>query len=124
MITEGLWIPVKDGDRRAIAIYQRHYSARRYRDGRKRKLFMGPGEKLALMTPRCDALISGELAKRNWTNRARRPTRPGGGWWNAPWAGCPSAGRSWCATQEGIQLPWSAPTGMCTYLVPPSMEPG
>ena len=25
--------------------------------------------------------------------------------------------------QEAIQLPWSAPTGMCPYLVPPSMEP-
>ena len=57
MITEGLWVPVKDGDRRAIAIYQRHYSARHYRDGRKRRLFMGPGEKLPLMTPRCDALF-------------------------------------------------------------------
>ena len=25
--------------------------------------------------------------------------------------------------QEAIQLPWSAPTGICPYLVPPSMEP-
>ena len=25
--------------------------------------------------------------------------------------------------QEAIQLPGSAPTGMCPYLVPPSMEP-
>ena len=25
--------------------------------------------------------------------------------------------------QEAIQLPWSAPTGMCPYLVPPSMAP-
>ena len=44
------------------------------------------------------SLTSGVLVQRNWTNRVRKPTQPGGGWWNAPWAGCPSAGRSWCAT--------------------------
>ncbi len=49
---------------------------------------------------------SGVLARRNWTNRARRPTRPGGGWWNAPWAGCPSAGRYWCATTRSHPITW------------------
>lgn len=51
------WIPVKDGDARALAIYRRHYSCRHYKDGRKPRLFVGPGEKGVLLTPRCDALF-------------------------------------------------------------------
>ena len=35
-----------------------------------------------------------------------KPTRPGGGWWNAPWAGCPSAGRYWCATTRSRPITW------------------
>ena len=49
---------------------------------------------------------SGVLAKRNWTNLARRPTQRGGGWWNGPWAGCPSAGRYWCATTRSHPITW------------------
>ena len=30
----------------------------------------------------------------------------GGGWWNAPWAGCPSAGRYWCATTRSHPITW------------------
>lgn len=52
------WIGVKDGDERARAIYARHYTARHYRDGRPRHLFVGPGEKLVLLTKRCDALFT------------------------------------------------------------------
>jgi hypothetical protein len=44
-----LWRAVRDGDRTALALYERHYSARRYRDGRRRRLFVGPGEKLVLL---------------------------------------------------------------------------
>ena len=43
-----LWWLTKDGDRACLALYERHYSAYRYRDGRKRKLFVGPGEKVVL----------------------------------------------------------------------------
>jgi hypothetical protein len=51
------WLSVKDGDDRARALYLRHYSARHYKDGRKRSLFVGPGEKMVLMTANCDALF-------------------------------------------------------------------
>ena len=43
------WVPVQDGDGRARALYHRHYSRRRYRDGRDPKLFVGPGEKIVLL---------------------------------------------------------------------------
>lgn len=48
---------VKDGDARARSIFDRHYSRYFYKDGRRPKLFVGPGEKLVLMTPTCDALF-------------------------------------------------------------------
>lgn len=56
---DGHWIAVKDGDERAFALYQRHYTALPYRDGRRRrdKRFCGPGEKLVLLTQNCDALF-------------------------------------------------------------------
>lgn len=46
----GHWYSILDGDPRGRAMLNRHYSARHYRDGRKPKLFVGPGEKMALMT--------------------------------------------------------------------------
>lgn len=59
------WLPVKDGDPRAAALYRRHYSAYHYKDGRRsdpgyrnRFLFAGPGEKIVLMTVNCDALFT------------------------------------------------------------------
>lgn len=52
-----LWISVLDGDARARAIFNRHYSRRFYSDGRKPKLFVGPGEKMVLLTPLCDAVF-------------------------------------------------------------------
>ncbi len=55
--TDGYWLPIKDGDRRALALYNRHYSAYQYRDGRSRNLFVGPGYKTVLMTFNCDALF-------------------------------------------------------------------
>jgi hypothetical protein len=43
------WIPVLDGNDTARAIFHRHYSHRPYKDGRKPKLFVGPGQKLVLL---------------------------------------------------------------------------
>lgn len=54
---EPLWYLTKDGDRTALALYNRHYSARRYADGRKRTQFVGPGQVIALRTGDGDALF-------------------------------------------------------------------
>lgn len=56
LLTSTKWMSVKDGDPRARAIYRRHYSCYRYVDGRKPALFVGPGEKMVLMTVECAAL--------------------------------------------------------------------
>lgn len=50
-----LWWLTKDGDKTCLAMYERHYSAYRYRDGRRRVLFAGPGEKVVLRTGAGDA---------------------------------------------------------------------
>jgi hypothetical protein len=51
------WHGSKDGDKNALALYNRHYSAYHYKDGRERKLFCGPGEKMVLLTDDNDALF-------------------------------------------------------------------
>jgi hypothetical protein len=51
------WHGVKDGNPSALALYERHYSCYRYADGRERKLFCGPGQKLVLLTEKSDALF-------------------------------------------------------------------
>jgi hypothetical protein len=63
-ICDSHWLPVKDGDPRAAAIYRRHYSCYQYADNRRndfsyrnRFLIVGPGEKMVLMTVNCDALF-------------------------------------------------------------------
>lgn len=59
----GYWIPVPDGDPRARALFERHYSAdteRRRRTGATQ--FVGPGEKLVLLTPAADALFAWRLS--------------------------------------------------------------
>jgi hypothetical protein len=53
----GNWVGVKDGDPLALALYHRHYSYRPYKDGRKPKLFCGPGEKSVLVTRDYSALF-------------------------------------------------------------------
>lgn len=53
----GAWMPAKDGDARARALFDRHYSRHRYQDGRRPKLFCGPGGKMVLMTADCSALF-------------------------------------------------------------------
>ncbi len=50
-----LWYLTKDGDACCLALYERHYSAHQYKDGRVRKLFCGPGEKIVLRTGDGDA---------------------------------------------------------------------
>lgn len=45
------WIPILDGDEEARRFFDRHYSRKRYADGRQPKLFVGPGQKLVLTTP-------------------------------------------------------------------------
>jgi len=54
---DGHWLPSHHADPRAIALYLRHYSARRYRDGRPRRQFCPPGEKPVLLTVACDAVF-------------------------------------------------------------------
>ena len=52
------WQEIRDGNPTALEIYNRHYSARIYSDGRVRKKFCGPGQYCALlMAPRADALF-------------------------------------------------------------------
>lgn len=48
LIGEG-WMEMRDGDDSCRAIFDRHYSRYFYADGRKPKLFVGPGEKLVLL---------------------------------------------------------------------------
>lgn len=43
------WEIRKDGDPTGLALYNQHYSARRYADGRTRRLFVGPGQKMVLV---------------------------------------------------------------------------
>ena len=51
------WIEVKDGDARARGLFHRHYSYRPYADKRNPMLFVGPGEKMVLLTQDCTALF-------------------------------------------------------------------
>lgn len=50
-----LWWVTKDGDLDCLALHERHYSRYHYADGRARKLFVGPGDKLVLRTESGDA---------------------------------------------------------------------
>lgn len=56
-LIDAVWIPVKDGNDTGRAIFDGHYSRYFYADGRKPKLFVGPGEKLVLLTPDALALF-------------------------------------------------------------------
>lgn len=58
MLDLGHWFQIKDADPRARAMYLGHYSARHYKDGRRRSKFIGPGEYMLLMTTGCDALFA------------------------------------------------------------------
>jgi len=56
-ITNDDWVRIRDGDPRLREIYNRHYSARKYKDGRRPKKCVGPGEYMALITPNNDAIF-------------------------------------------------------------------
>lgn len=43
------WIMSRDGDPSGRAIFDRHYSRTRYADGRRPKLYVGPGFKMVLV---------------------------------------------------------------------------
>lgn len=45
-----LWWITKDGDDACRQLHERHYSKYKYADGRKPKLFVGPGQKIVLRT--------------------------------------------------------------------------
>lgn len=64
MLPDMLWLPARDCDSRAYALFSRHYSASPYADGRRRDpsnpnrfSFVGPGEKMVLLTADCRALF-------------------------------------------------------------------
>ncbi len=50
------WKIAKDGDPYLRATLDRHYSRRAYRDGRQVKLFVGPGEKIVMITEDAKAM--------------------------------------------------------------------
>jgi hypothetical protein len=54
---ESTWLSVRDGNDTARAIFDNHYSRYIYRDGRRPRLFAGPGEKMVLITPDALALF-------------------------------------------------------------------
>ena len=56
-LNKAVWWLTKDGDLDCLKLYERHYSARKYKDGRTRKLFVGPGEKVVLRTKNADAMF-------------------------------------------------------------------
>lgn len=56
-LTGDYWVACSDGDARARWLFHRHYSYRPYKDGRQPKLFVGPGQKMVLLTSACDALF-------------------------------------------------------------------
>jgi hypothetical protein len=56
-LLDTIWIPVKDGNDVGRAIFDQHYSRRHYADGRKNLIYVGPGEKMVLITPDALALF-------------------------------------------------------------------
>ena len=56
-LLDATWVLTKDGNDTARAIFDGHYSRYRYADGRKPLLFVGPGEKIVLVTPDALALF-------------------------------------------------------------------
>jgi hypothetical protein len=50
-------VEVRDGNDTARTLFRRHYSYKPYRDGRDPAQFVGPGEKMVLLTPDVRALF-------------------------------------------------------------------
>jgi hypothetical protein len=59
MFPLGPWIVTNDNDPAAIALYNRHYSAKK---ARKIGRFVGPGQRIVLITPEGDALFAWRIA--------------------------------------------------------------
>lgn len=57
LFADTVWIEVRDANPTALAIFHRHYSYRPYRDGRQPLHFVGPGEKMVLLTAEASALF-------------------------------------------------------------------
>lgn len=55
--TQAHWTQVRDGNATARALFDRHYSRHHYRDGRDQSRFVGPGERIVLLTPCARALL-------------------------------------------------------------------
>lgn len=51
------WTQIRDGNKSAMALFERHYSKVQYRDGRTVNRFVGPGYRIVLMTPCARALF-------------------------------------------------------------------
>lgn len=67
---DGHWIEVRDGDCRGLGLYLRHYSARKARGLNpvgsvrgNRARFVGPGEKLVLLTADASAVFAWRFPK-------------------------------------------------------------
>lgn len=45
-----VWVQVRDGDAGCLLLFNRHYSKYHYVDGRKPNRFVGPGERIVLIT--------------------------------------------------------------------------
>lgn len=83
MLVEGHWLPIRDADPRARALYRAHYSCHHYRDGRRPAKFIGVGSYQALLTLDCLALWvakvwrdpSGETGVYNAIFRNESPVR-------------------------------------------------
>ena len=56
-MTEPVWWLTKDGDKSCLALYEKHYSAYRYADGRPRYQCVGPGQVIFLRTVKPDAMF-------------------------------------------------------------------
>ena len=56
-LLEAVWVPVKDGNDTGRDIFDQHYSRYHYADGRKPLLYVGPGQKMVLITPDALALF-------------------------------------------------------------------
>lgn len=68
LLDVGHWLSVRDNDPRARALFLRHYSAgthaRRPSIRGDHRGFVGPGERLVLLTERCDALFAWRRSRR------------------------------------------------------------
>lgn len=51
------WFQSRDGDQAARELFDRHYSRIHYADGRSPKLFVGPGEKMVLISDDAKAMF-------------------------------------------------------------------